>query len=112
MIKTTTRRRETVATLVRVLVVFDALTFLLGAVSHSSIRIPLGFATIAEPQIIDATIVEGLSGLLFVVSAYAVFTSPARHGPGGWCWPPTSSRLGTSSWASGQLRLASARAPT
>jgi hypothetical protein len=83
MNETTTRRREIVGSLIRVLVAFNAVTFLLGAVAHLGVRIPLGFATIAEPQIIPATIVEGLCGLLFVVSAYAVFTRRT------WAWPVT-----------------------
>jgi uncharacterized membrane protein YfcA len=45
------------------------------------IRIPLGSAVLAEPQIIDATIVEGLCGLFLVISAYAVFTRKR------WAWP-------------------------
>jgi hypothetical protein len=45
------------------------------------VQIPLGFTVLAEPQIIDATIVEGLCGLFLAVSAYAVFTRWT------WAWP-------------------------
>ncbi len=45
------------------------------------IRVPLGFAVLAEPQIIDATIVEELCGLFLAISASAVFTRRS------WAWP-------------------------
>ncbi|HYU18289.1 MAG TPA: hypothetical protein VEQ11_06295 [Chloroflexota bacterium] len=81
MIQTTTSRRATVATVVRVLLVFGSVTFLVAALLHMGARIPLGFALLAEPRIVPATIVEGLAGVVLAVSAYAVFSRKT------WAWP-------------------------
>jgi len=81
MIETTTRRQSGVATTVGVLAAVCAFTFFLGALLHLGVRIPLGFAVITEPRIIDATIVESLCGLVLAVSSYAVFTRRS------WAWP-------------------------
>jgi hypothetical protein len=78
---TGTGRQAAVAWAIRALVIFGAVSFLVMAPLHVPGRpISLGFATIDEPRIIDATIVEGLCGMLFAVSAYAVF---ARRN---WAW--------------------------
>ena len=58
--ETTTRRRVTLATAVGILAVLYAVTFLLGALVHLGVRIPLGFTVLAEPRIYPATVVEGL----------------------------------------------------
>jgi hypothetical protein len=76
----TTRPRSMVATAVGMLAVLYAITFLLGALLHLGVRIPLGFAVLAEPRIIPATIVEGLCGLGLAVGAYAVLTGRS------WAW--------------------------
>ena len=81
MTETTTHRYAGATTAIGVLIALYAVTFLLGALLHLGVRIPLGFTVLAEPQIIDATIVEGLCGLFLAVSAYAVFTRRA------WAWP-------------------------
>jgi hypothetical protein len=65
--KTTTRSFTTVVTVITVLMVGEAVTFLLAALLH--LGIPLG---LSEPRIIPAAIVEGLCGLFLAVSAYAV----------------------------------------
>jgi hypothetical protein len=65
--KTTTGSFTTVVRVITVLMVGEALTFLLAALVHAGI--PLGFS---EPRIIPATIVEGLCGLFLAVSTYAV----------------------------------------
>jgi hypothetical protein len=72
--ETTTRRRVTLATAVGILAVLYAVTFLLGALLHLGVRIPLGFTVLAEPKIYPATIVEGLCSLALAVGAYAVLT--------------------------------------
>jgi hypothetical protein len=77
----TTRPRSMVATAVGMLTVLYAITFLLGALLHLDVRIPLGFAVLAEPRIIPATIVEGFCGLGLAVGAYAVLTGRS------WAWP-------------------------
>ncbi len=75
MIETTARRRmDALATTVGVLAVVYAVTFFLGALLHLGVRIPLGFAVLTEPPIIDASIVESLCGLVLAISAYAVLT--------------------------------------
>jgi len=64
-----------------VLAVLYAVTFLTGTLLHLGVRIPLGFAVLAEPRIIPATIVEGLCGLFLAVGAYAVLSHRT------WAWP-------------------------
>jgi hypothetical protein len=81
MIETATLRQTTVATVVRVLVVFASVAFLLAALLHLGARLPLGFAVLATDRIGPAAIVEGLAGLVFAVSAYAVFSRTT------WAWP-------------------------
>jgi hypothetical protein len=81
MIETTTRRYTAVTMAVGVLAVLYAVTFFIGALLHLGVRIPLGFAVLAEPRIVPATIVEGLCGLFLAVGAYAVLTRRA------WAWP-------------------------
>ncbi len=80
MIETTAHRRSGTRTAIRVLVVFDAVTFLLAALLHLGVRIPLAFTVLAEPGIRDAAIVEGLAGLIFAVAVYAAFTQQK------WAW--------------------------
>lgn len=77
MIDTTAHRWTTVVTVISVLIVGEAITFLLAALVHLGIELPLGFT---EPQIIPAAIVEGLCGLFLAVSAYTVFTHKS------WAW--------------------------
>jgi hypothetical protein len=80
MIETITPRQTAVATVVRVLVVCETVAFLLAALLHLGARIPVGFAILATDRILPAAIVEGLAGLVFAVSAYAVFTRTT------WAW--------------------------
>ncbi|HKF35630.1 MAG TPA: hypothetical protein VKB35_01920 [Ktedonobacteraceae bacterium] len=75
MMKTTTRSFTTVVTVITVLMVAEAVTFLLAALLH--VGIPLGFS---EPRIIPAAIVEGLCGLFLAVSTYAVVARTT------WAW--------------------------
>jgi len=67
MMKTTARSFTPVVTLISVLMVAEAVTFLLAALLH--LGVPLGFS---EPRIIPAAIVEGLCGLFLAVSLYGV----------------------------------------
>ena len=73
--KTTTRSFATIVTVITVLMVAEAVTFLLAALLH--LGIPLG---LSEPRIIPAAIVEGLCGLFLAVSAYAVVARTT------WAW--------------------------
>jgi hypothetical protein len=80
MIEPATKQRTGVATAVGILSAIYAATFFSGAMLHLGARIPLGFALIAEPTIIPATIVEGLCGMALAVAALAVFTLKS------WAW--------------------------
>jgi hypothetical protein len=80
MLTETTGRRATLATTVGILAVLYAVTFLIGALLHLGMRIPLGFTVLAEPRIFPATIVEGLCGLFLAVGAYAVLARKS------WAW--------------------------
>jgi hypothetical protein len=74
MIERTTDPRPGITTAVGVLSAVYAATFFFGALLHLGVRIPLGFATLAEPGILPATIVESLCGLALSFSAFAVLT--------------------------------------
>jgi hypothetical protein len=65
---------------VGVLLAAEATTFLLGAITHLGVGIPLGFGVLQEPRIVDATVVEGLSAMLLATAVYAVLTHR------GWAW--------------------------
>ncbi|MFI5272785.1 MAG: hypothetical protein ACHQ4H_07100 [Ktedonobacterales bacterium] len=81
-IQVSTPGRAVVATVIRVLVVFDTVALLFAGIVHlAGARIPLGAAVFDEPPLIPAGIVEGLAGVVFVFAAYAVF---ARRP---WAWP-------------------------
>lgn len=76
--------RAAVATALRVLVVFDAVTLLFAGIVHLfGASIALGIGTFDEPPILPAGIVESLAGVLFVVAAYAIFRRQA------WAWGMT-----------------------
>jgi hypothetical protein len=70
----TTYRTNGVSTAIGVLSAVYAATFLLGALLHLGVTIPLGFTVLDEPGILPATIVEGLCGLALAVAAFAVLT--------------------------------------
>jgi hypothetical protein len=74
MIERTTDPRTGITTAVGILSVLYAATFFFGALLHLGVRIPLGFAVLAEPTILPATIVESLCGLALLISAFAVLT--------------------------------------
>ncbi len=75
--------QTTAGFVIGIVMIIEAITFWIGAMLHLGTPIPLGFTVITEPQIIPATIVEGLCGLVLAVGAYAVFTSQS------WAWPAT-----------------------
>ncbi len=77
MSETKSNRWTTVVTVIGVLMILEAITFLLAAMLHLGIQFPLGFS---EPQIIPATVVEGLCGIFLAVGAYAVFVRKS------WAW--------------------------
>lgn len=76
-----TTRQPFTGTIFRALVVFDTIALLFAATLHvQGMRIPLGFTTFDEPQIVPAAIVEGAAGIIFAVSAAAIFTGRR------WAW--------------------------
>lgn len=77
MIEATTRRWSAIIAAISVLMVGDALTFIISSLVHLGAPIPLGFS---EPVIIPASIVEGLCGIFLTVGVYALFTRRA------WTW--------------------------
>lgn len=66
-----------VTSVVSTLTTLEALTFLMAALLHVGLTIPLGFVQLSEPQIIPAAIVEGLCGTFLAAAAYAAFTRRA-----------------------------------
>jgi len=71
VIEPATDQRAGITTVVSTLSVLYAVTFFCGALLHTGVQIPLGFAVLAEPTIIPATVVEGLCGLVLAVAAFA-----------------------------------------
>lgn len=82
VIETKPPRKTVLVMAIRVLTVFDTMALLFAAALHvGGARIPLGSVVFVEPQIVPAAIVEGLAGLIFAVTVYAVFTNQR------WTWP-------------------------
>jgi len=67
------RWQETAARALPFLLAVESATFLLAALTHLSVRLPLGFATIEEPRIVEATVAEGLCCLALGIAAWALF---------------------------------------
>lgn len=88
MVEATTHRRGSGGTLIGTLAALYAVTFLVGAVLHAGVSIPLGFAVLSEPVIVPATIVETLCGIFLAVGAYAVFSHES------WAWPVVTAAHG------------------
>ena len=74
MIERSTHPQTSMTTAIGVLSALYAATFFFGALLHLGVRIPLGFAVLAEPRILPATIVESLCGLALALGAFAVLT--------------------------------------
>jgi hypothetical protein len=74
MIEPATDPRTGITTVVGILSALYAATFFFGALLHLGVRIPLGFAVLAEPTILPATIVESLCALALSFGAFAVLT--------------------------------------
>jgi hypothetical protein len=81
MTETPTRRYAAMTTAVGVFAALYAVTFLIGALLHLGVQIPVGSAVLAEPRIVPATIVEGLCGVFLAVGAYTVLTRRTRAWP-------------------------------
>jgi hypothetical protein len=70
-----------IATVIRVLMVFDTIALLFAGIIHfGGVRIPLGFAVFDEPALLPAAVVETLAGLIFLASAFGVFMRRS------WAW--------------------------
>src|SRR5262245_27804751 len=68
------RRNRAIGDAFRVLVVLEAVSFLVFAVLHLGVRVPVGFGVVRTDPIRDAVIAEGISGALLALSAYALLT--------------------------------------
>lgn len=77
MIETTTRRWTTVVRVISVLIVAEAISFLLASLLHMGVQFPLG---ISEPPNRYAAIVEGLCAIFLALSACVVFVHVT------WAW--------------------------
>jgi hypothetical protein len=77
---TTIYQRNGIETTIGILSAVYAATFFLGALFHLGVRVPLGFAVVAEPVILPATIVEGLCGTALAIAAITVLA----HTNGAW----------------------------
>jgi hypothetical protein len=71
---TAANRASNIAAAIRIIVVCEAVVFLLSALLHRGVEIPLGITTLSEPEILPATIVETLIGLCMAASAWGLFT--------------------------------------
>src|SRR4028118_779883 len=91
-----------VATVVGALSALYAATFLFGALLHLGVRVPPGFAVLAEPRILPAAVVEGLCGLALSVAAWAIL---ARKG-----WARTAA-IAAHAFALGGILLGTAALP-
>lgn len=72
------RREETRAgagarAALEILVVANAVAFLVASVIHFGVRIPLGFTTLDDATILPAAIAEAVIGVAFVLAALEVF---------------------------------------
>jgi hypothetical protein len=78
----TNPRPVAVVTVLHALVVFDAALFIVAAVMHLGVRIPLGSAVLGFPRaILPAAIVETLIGSAFVAIVVVLFAQSR------WAWP-------------------------
>ncbi|MBW3606613.1 MAG: hypothetical protein KY460_17235 [Actinobacteria bacterium] len=104
----TTIRRGTAAHAAGTLVVLYAITFLLGAVLHLGVAIPLGVTVLTEPVIIPAAIVESFCALGLAISGYALFARKR------WAWLATIAAHGfaLAGVLLGMAALAAGRGPS
>ena len=65
------RPRAAVTNLLGALAALYSATFLIGAMLHLGVRVPLGPVMLHEPRIVPATVVEGLCGFVLAIGAYA-----------------------------------------
>lgn len=77
MIDSNLRGQSAIVTAIRILVVFEAVTFLVAASVHLGATLPFG---LGEPRILPAAIVEGLAGLFCAGSVLAVIARKP------WAW--------------------------
>lgn len=107
MVGPTAAARIAAVAAIRVLVVFGAVSFLLGSLLHLSVRVPLGSVVLDEPRIAQAAVVEGLSGIAFAVATVALF----GRRPWRWTAAVTAHLLGLAGVLVGTWAIAAGRAP-
>jgi hypothetical protein len=79
-----TRRGARARAALGILIVVNAVAFLVASGVHFGIRIPLGFTVLSDVTILPAGIVEGAIGIVFVLAGAAVL---ARQD---WAWNATT----------------------
>jgi len=95
------------ARLLRVLITAESATFFIGAVLHAGVQVQLGFAVLAEPRIVPATIVEASAGCALAVAAFGLF---ARR-PWAWSVTVAAQILALAGVFLGMAALAAGRGP-
>jgi peptidoglycan/LPS O-acetylase OafA/YrhL len=80
MAQASTQDGDRISRPVGLLLIGEAIACVFFAIAHLSLRIPLGFATLHEPRVIPATIVEMLCGIILLIGGVALLT----HHPRAW----------------------------
>jgi hypothetical protein len=88
-----------------VIVVLEAITFLIAALLHGGVEIPIG---IVEPVIVPAMIVEGIIGIAFAAAAFTIFI---RKGRSAWALTLTAHIIATVGVLLGMVAAALGPAP-
>lgn len=72
------REPSILRTAVALLATVYAATFVVAALLHAGVEIPLGFVVLDEPRRPFAVIVEGVAGIVLAVGAFAVLARTTR----------------------------------
>ena len=104
MIESNIRGQSAVLATIRVLVAFEAVTFLVAAALHLGLLLPFG---LAEQPMLPAGIVEGFAGLFCAGSIYAIVT----HQPWAWYAAMVANSFALSGVLLGMWSLASGYGP-
>ncbi len=105
---TASHHRHPVATVLGALSAVYAATFFLGALLHTGTRVPVGFAVLAEPRIVPATVVEALCGIALAVGAYAILAGKRRA----WAVAAASHAVALAGVLLGTAAIAAGRGPS
>jgi hypothetical protein len=75
MTRNAARQLSGLGRVIGVIVLLEALTFLIAALLHAGVAIPVG---ITEPVILPALIAEGIIGIALAAAAYTIFIRKGR----------------------------------